>query len=37
MELMDGTIDEKTDETSSIKYVWNTFDFPFGMSLLKRY
>ncbi|KYM94211.1 Solute carrier family 23 member 1 [Cyphomyrmex costatus] len=37
MELIDGTVDKKTDEASDAEYVQNTFDFPFGMSLLRRW
>ncbi|XP_072762369.1 solute carrier family 23 member 2 [Anoplolepis gracilipes] len=37
MELTVRTIDKKVDEMSSIKFVRNTFDFPFGMSLLKKW
>lgn len=36
MELIDPTIDKKTNEMSNVEYVWNTFDFPFGMNLLTR-
>lgn len=35
MELSNGTADKKTDETS--EYARNTFDFPFGMNLLRRW
>ncbi|XP_032682024.1 solute carrier family 23 member 1 [Odontomachus brunneus] len=35
MELTDRTTNDKTD--SNMQYVWNTFDFPFGMSLLRRW
>lgn len=37
MELTVRTIDKKVDKMSSIKFVRNTFDFPFGMSLLKKW
>ncbi|KYN14148.1 Solute carrier family 23 member 2, partial [Trachymyrmex cornetzi] len=37
MELTDGAIDKKTDKASDAEYVQNTFDFPFGMSLLRRW
>ncbi|EFN64256.1 Solute carrier family 23 member 1, partial [Camponotus floridanus] len=37
MELIDPTIDKKTNEMSNVEYVWNTFDFPFGMNLLTRW
>jgi len=36
MELTDGAADKKTDKASDAEYVRNTFDFPFGMSLLRR-
>ncbi|XP_014474516.1 PREDICTED: solute carrier family 23 member 1 isoform X1 [Dinoponera quadriceps] len=35
MELTDRVTDEKID--SSTEYVWSTFDFPFGMKLLRRW
>ncbi|EFN83884.1 Solute carrier family 23 member 1 [Harpegnathos saltator] len=35
MELIDRTSDEKID--SGTDYVWNTFDFPCGMNLLRRW
>ncbi|XP_018056966.1 PREDICTED: solute carrier family 23 member 1 [Atta colombica] len=37
MELTDDAIDKKIDEASDAEYVQNTFDFPFGMSLLRRW
>ncbi|XP_011708207.1 PREDICTED: solute carrier family 23 member 2 [Wasmannia auropunctata] len=37
MELPDRATDKKTDEVSDVEYTWNTFDLPFGMSLLRRW
>ncbi|KAL6264895.1 hypothetical protein P5V15_004990 [Pogonomyrmex californicus] len=37
MELTNGAIDKKTSEALSAEYIPNTFDFPFGMDLLRRW
>ncbi|XP_012220242.1 solute carrier family 23 member 1 isoform X2 [Linepithema humile] len=38
MELTTGrAADKKADVVIDTEYVWNTFDFPFGMSLLRRW
>ncbi|XP_024879183.1 solute carrier family 23 member 1-like isoform X1 [Temnothorax curvispinosus] len=37
MELTSDVTDKKTDEASGVEYVRNTFDFPCGMNLLRRW
>ncbi|XP_011867071.1 PREDICTED: solute carrier family 23 member 2 [Vollenhovia emeryi] len=37
MELTDKAVDKRTDEMSGVEYARNTFDFPFGMNLLRRW
>ncbi|XP_020292832.1 solute carrier family 23 member 1 isoform X2 [Pseudomyrmex gracilis] len=38
MELTSKTADKETDEVCHTdEYVWNTFDFPFGMNLMRKW
>ncbi|EZA53175.1 hypothetical protein X777_06254, partial [Ooceraea biroi] len=38
MELTDSKSEKTTDGvTDGDEYVWNTFDFPFGMNLMRRW